>query len=176
MSFTQITLYVIALALIAFTLWNLYTMLTSKKRKETANAQYRQTMAQLELDTLALMKRKKLDFTEKHSFVNDCDEGILLCMDTVARQLCLTRKDDIRLIPYDALLDCELFSHSPSDRPKVLSGVHVTISTSQTGDEEIEVDFSRKEHRKKSIVGKFILDIAMEFTDYVNGCKLNQEN
>jgi hypothetical protein len=170
MTASQIALYIVALILIACTLWNLYTMLTSKKRKAVAAAQFKQVMARLELDTLAVMKKKRLNFNEKHSFVNDCDEGILLCMDTEAKMLCLSRKNDIRLIPYDSIIGCEVFTHSPSDRPKLLSGVHATITTTQTGDEEIEVVFASKNHRRKSVIGKFIMDVSMEFADYVNGC------
>ncbi len=175
MTVSQIILYIIALALIAFTLWNLYTMLSSKKRKAVAAAQYKQVMAQLELDTLAFMKKKRLNFSEKHSFVNDCDEGILLCMDHEAKMLCLTRKNDIRLIPYDSIISCEVFAHSPSARPKILSSVHAAINTTLPGDEEVEVEFSRKSHTKKSIIGKFIMDIAIEFAGYVNGCVQNQQ-
>ena len=64
-------MYILLMVLIAFTIFNFYALLTSKKRRAKSAASYYQEMGTIEDRLLRMMKERALNFTTVKRLMND---------------------------------------------------------------------------------------------------------
>lgn len=73
--------YIIFLLLLGLTIFNLFAMISAKKRKSRAAYDYNRVMKPLDDKLLRAMKERKIEFTAVQRFVNDLGEGIVVVRD-----------------------------------------------------------------------------------------------
>ncbi len=163
--------YVLLAFLVLLTLFNLYSLTIGRKKKKQAVAAFKQTLAELEGKTFKEMKKRQLFFSEKHGYINDLNEGILLTFDHEKRKVGITLKDAFYLINFDEVISCTA-KHDTLDTGK---WTNITVDL-ETKDQVITLLFGSRFWKPNSTLAKFILNDAKEFASFVNKyCKEGQE-
>jgi len=163
--------YVLLAFLVLLTLFNLYALTIGRKKKKQAVANFKQTLAELENKTFKEMKKRQLHFSEKHGYINDLNEGILLTFDHDKRKVGITLKDAFYLIPFDDVLSCAAM-HDTLDNGK---WTNITVEL-ETEEQVITLLFGSRSWKPTSSLAKFILDDSKEFSTLVNKyCKGEQD-
>jgi hypothetical protein len=135
-------------------------------------AKFKQTLAELENKTFKEMKKRQLHFSEKHGYINDLNEGILLTFDHEKRKMGITLKDAFYLIPFDDVLSCTA-KHDTLDDGK---WTNITVEL-ETKEQIITLLFGSRSWKPSSNLAKFILDDSKEFSSLVNKyCKEEKES
>ncbi len=162
--------YVLFVFLILLTVFNIYTLTIGKKKKKLATAAFKQTLAYLENKTFNEMKKHKLHFSEKHGYINDLNEGILLTFDYEKKMMGITLKEAFYLIPFDDILSCR-------ERHDTLeNGKWTNISVElETKEQFLTLLFGSRSWKPSSTLAKFILADAQEFCTLVNNVGNNQQ-
>lgn len=155
--------YILLVFLVLLTLFNLYSLTIGRKKKKQAVAKFKQTLAELENKTFKEMKKRSLHFSEKHGYINDLNEGILLTFDYEKEKIGITLKDAFYLIPFDDLLSCKE-SHDTQESGK-WTNIRVELETKE---QIITLLFGSRSWKPSSSLAKFILSDAQEFCSLVN--------
>ena len=164
--------YVLLAFLVLLTLFNLYVLTIGRKKKKQAVAKFKQTLTELENKTFKEMKKRQLHFSEKHGYINDLNEGILLTFDHEKRKMGITLKDAFYLIPFDDVLSCTA-KHDTLDDGK---WTNITVEL-ETKEQIITLLFGSRSWKPSSNLAKFILDDSKEFSSLVNKyCKEEKES
>lgn len=165
MTITSIFTYIIALVLIAFTLFNLYATLTAKKRKQISSASFRVLCNQIEEELIKLQKQKGLNFSYIKRMANDQNDVIIFVKDIDKKMAAIAMKDDIKLFSFSALKDVKTLYEKKGK--KILNAkIDVTID-----DDTWTYTFASKPFNPKGILGKVIYDTTVEFKDELNSLK-----
>lgn len=154
--------YILLAFLVLLTLFNLYNLTIGRKKKKQAVADFKQTLALLENKTFKEMQKRQLDFTEKHGYINDLNEGILLTFDHGKKKVGITLKDAFYLIPFDHMLSCKAGYDTLDDG----KWTNITVEL-ETKDRVITLLFGSRSWKPKSTLGTFILSDAQEFCSLV---------
>ncbi|MDY0290068.1 MAG: hypothetical protein RBR15_14680 [Sphaerochaeta sp.] len=163
--------YVLLAFLVLLTLFNLYTLTIGRRKKKQAVASFKQTLAELENKTFKEMRKRQLNFSEKHGYINDLNEGILLTFDHGKKKVGITLKDAFYLIPFDSVLACKAL-YDTLDNGK---WTNITVEL-ETKDQVITLLFGSRSWKPKSTLGTFILADAQEFCSLVTKyCKEETE-
>lgn len=165
MTITSIFTYIIALVLIAFTLFNLYATLTAKKRKQISSASFRVLCNQIEEELIKLQKQRGLNFSYIKRMANDQNDVIIFVKDIDKKMAAIAMKDDIKLFSFSALKDVKTLYEKKGK--KILNAkIDVTID-----DDTWTYTFASKPFNPKGILGKVIYDTTVEFKDELNSLK-----
>lgn len=165
MTIASIFTYIIALVLIAFTLFNLYATLTAKKRKQISSASFRVLCNQIEEELIKLQKQKGLNFSYIKRMANDQNDVIIFVKDIDKKMAAIAMKDDIKLFSFSALKDVKTLYEKKGK--KILNAkIDVTID-----DDTWTYTFASKPFNPKGILGKVIYDTTVEFKDELNSLK-----
>ena len=164
MTFSKVFEYILMFALILLTLFNLYALTAGKKKKKNSVALYKQTLTTLENKAFEEMKKNKISFDEKHGYINDLNEGILLTFDNAKRMMGITLKDAFYLIPFSEVLSCTS-KHDTLENGKF---TQFTVEV-ETQDSIITLLFGSRPWREKSTFAQFILADTQEFCSLVTG-------
>ena len=97
MTITSILTYILALFLIAFTLFNLYATMTAKKRKQISSASFKVLCNEIEKELIKLQKEKGLNFSYVKRMANDQNNVIIFVKDLDKKFAAIAMKDDIKL-------------------------------------------------------------------------------
>ena len=163
--------YVLLGFLVLLTLFNLYSLTIGRKKKKQAVAKFKQTLAELENKTFKEMKKRQLFFSEKHGYINDLNEGILLTFDHEKKKVGITLKDAFYPIPFGEIIRCTA-KHDTLDSGKWTN----IIVELETKDQVITLLFGSRMWKPNSTLAKFILNDAKEFASFVNKyCLEDQE-
>jgi hypothetical protein len=155
--------YVLLAFLVLLTLFNLYALTFGRKKKKQAVAKFKQTLAELENKTFKEMKKRQLFFSEKHGYINDLNEGILLTFDHEKKKMGITLKDAFYLFNFAEVLGCT------AKHDTLSSGKWTNISVGlETKEQVITLLFGSRNWKPKSTLAKFILDDSKEFSNLVN--------
>jgi len=164
--------YVLLIFLVLLTLVNLYALTIGRKKKKQAVANFKQTLSELENKTFKEMKKRQLHFSEKHGYINDLNEGILLTFDHDKRKIGITLKDAFYLIGFDDVLRCTA-EHNTLDNGK---WTNITVEL-ETNKQVITLLFGSRNWKPTSSLAKFILADSKEFSTLVNKyCKGEQDS
>ncbi len=155
--------YVLLAFLVLLTLFNLYALTIGRKKKKQAVANFKQTLAELENKTFKEMKKRQLHFSEKHGYINDLNEGILLTFDHEKKKMGITLKDAFYLINFDEVLNCTA-KHDTLDSGK---WTNITVEL-ETTKQVITLLFGSRSWKPTSTLAKFILDDSKELSTLVN--------
>ncbi len=160
--------YILLTLLVPLTLFNLYSLTIGRKKKKQAVASFKQTLADLENKTFKEMKKRQLHFSEKHGYINDLNEGILLTFDYEKEKMGITLKDAFYLISFADIINCK-------EQYDILeSGRWTNISVElETKDQFITLLFGSKIWKPSSSLAKFILSDVQEFCSLVNKVRCN---
>ena len=158
MTFTTTIQYLLLALLVLFTLFNIYSLTTGKKKRKLAAANYQQTLRSLEQKAYELMQQKKLKFDVKQGYINDLNEGILLTFDTTHNVAAVVLKDAEYVFTYDEFITCT--QHYETLENKKISNITVEI---ETKDSIISLLFGSKPWKPNSYLGKFLLSDSREF-------------
>lgn len=161
--FMNLLQYILLTFLVLLTLFNLYSLTIGRKRKKRAVASFKQTLADLENKTFKEMKKRNLNFSEKHGYINDLNEGILLTFDHEKKKAGITLKDAFYLIPFDDILSCTA-KHDTLDNGK-WTNISVEL---ETNEQVITLLFGSRSWKPNTTLAKFILDDSKEFCSLVN--------
>lgn len=161
---------VILVALVLLTLFNLYALTIGRKKKKQAVALYQKTLADLEVKTFAEMKKRQLFFSEKHGYINDLNEGILLTFDHEKKKMGITLKDAFYLIPFSDVVSCTA-SHTTLDNGKWID----IIVQLETEKQVITLLFGAKSWKSNSTLANFILSDTKEFCTLVTKYCIEKE-
>ncbi len=154
----NLVLYIVVLFLIALTLFNLYAMLTSKRRRINALSSYRSEMQVIEEKLLKLMKERGLDFSLVRRFMNDRGNGIILASDPDKKKAAIAMKDDIELFSFSELEDAGAeYIKSEKGKP-VCSKVFAQISGTR-----FEYTIGSRPFYPRSPLGKVVYETTEEF-------------
>ncbi|MCK9548945.1 MAG: hypothetical protein M0Q37_10585, partial [Sphaerochaeta sp.] len=164
MSITAIIQYILLLLLVAFTIFNIYNFTAGRKRRAAAKAQYERTLALLEQDAMAVVKKEKVTFATKMGYINDQNQGILLAFDKDHELVGVFLSGEYHLIRADHFVSATQRYETHDD--KKISNVVVDVETSDT---ILTVTFGARTYRPSSYLGKFILSESQEFANYIIG-------
>lgn len=163
MSFSSILQYLLMTVLVLATVFNLYYLLVGKRKQKQSVAQFKQTLGALENKAFEQMKRNKIRFNEKHGYINDLNEGILLTFDNEKRKIGITLKEDFYLLDFSDVLSCtQHFEHT--EHGKI---INITVEV-ETEDSIISLIFGSKPWKEKSYLAKFLLSDSQEFCTIMN--------
>lgn len=155
--------YVLLAFLVLLTLFNLYALTIGRKKKKQAVAKFKQTLAELENKTFKEMKKRQLHFSEKHGYINDLNEGILLTFDHEKKKMGITLKDAFYLFNFADVFNCTA-KHDTLDSGK-WTNILVELETKE---QVITLLFGSRSWKPNSSLAKFILDDSKEFSNLVN--------
>ena len=162
---------VLLVLLVLLTLFNLYSLTIGRKKKKQAVANFKQTLADLENKTFKEMKKRQLFFSEKHGYINDLNEGILLTFDHEKKKVGITLKDAFHLINFDEVISCTP-KHDTLDNGK---WTNITVEL-ETKEKILTLLFGSRSWKPTSTLAKFILKDSEEFCSLINKyCRDGQE-
>lgn len=165
MTITQIVMYIIALFLIALTLFNLFATITAKKRKALSKSDYARKMDEIEKKLLLIQSQRNLDFKGIKRMVNDQDEGIVLVWDDEKKTGAIGMKDDQLVFSYSDI--CEVKKEYVKQGKKITSAkVKLTI-----GNEVYTYTFGSKPFSPRGIIGKVVYETTEEFASELERMK-----
>jgi hypothetical protein len=152
---------ILIFGLIPITAFNLYYLTIGKKKKKAAIQNYRQTFSELENKTIAEMEKNHLKFDKKQAFLNDAGQGVQLSFSKESKQMAITLKDTFHWMPFSDVKTCSVQHDEANGK---FSNIRVEIKTT---DKVITLVFGTKAWRPKSILGKMVIENAMEFCNLV---------
>ncbi|MGE4452944.1 MAG: hypothetical protein AB7D92_00290 [Sphaerochaeta sp.] len=163
--------YLLLVLLVIITAVNLYALTIGKKNRTRAAANYRLTLQKLGARTNDLMKEHGYDFDDRHGYINDLGDGILLCFDTKKQVVGITLAEEFYHFPCNAFVSCKQTYEMPEKHK--LSGISVVIETHDT---IITLVFGSKAWRKNSYLGKFLLQDSKEFCTILEShCSVSEQ-
>lgn len=158
MNRTSIIQYLLLVLLAAFTLFNFYNFTVGKKRRKAANSTYKHTLALLEQDAMAVVKKKKVAFETKVGYINDQNQGILLTFDTAHELVGIFLAGEHHIIRADEFVSAiRRFEQSGQ---KKITNIVVDVETTTS---ILTVSFATRAYRPTGYLGKFILQDSEEF-------------
>jgi len=155
--------YVFLALLVLLTLFNLYSLTFGRKKRKKAVSNFKQTLAELENKAYKEMKKRQLFFSEKHGYINDLNEGILLTFDHEKKKVGITLKEAFYLINFDDVLTCTS-KHDVLENGKL---TNITVEL-ETNEQIITLLFGSRSWKSTSTLAKFILKDCDEFCTLVN--------
>lgn len=165
MTINSILTYILALFLIAFTLFNLYATMTAKKRKQISSASFKVLCNEIEKELIKLQKEKGLNFSYVKRMANDQNDVIIFVKDIDKKMAAIAMKDDIKLFSFSSLKDVKTLYEKKGK--KILNAkIDVTIDN-----DTWTYTFASKPFNPKGILGKVIYDTTVEFKDELNKLK-----
>ena len=165
MTINSILTYILALFLIAFTLFNLYATMTTKKRKQISSASFKVLCNEIEKELIKLQKEKGLNFSYVKRMANDQNDVIIFVKDIDKKMAAIAMKDDIKLFSFSSLKDVKTLYEKKGK--KILNAkIDVTIDN-----DTWTYTFASKPFNPKGILGKVIYDTTVEFKDELNKLK-----
>ncbi len=165
MTINSILTYILALFLIAFTLFNLYATMTAKKRKQISSASFKVLCNEIEKELIKLQKEKGLNFSYVKRMANDQNNVIIFVKDLDKKFAAIAMKDDIKLFSFSSLKDVKTLYEKKGK--KILNAkIDVTIDN-----DTWTYTFASKPFNPKGILGKVIYDTTVEFKDELNKLK-----
>lgn len=165
MTVSSILTYILCLVLIAFTLFNLYALLTSKRKKALSNQSYAASMAPIEKKLLEIQKQRGVAFDKVKRMVNDQNEAIILVSDSKQRIAAIGMKDDTLIFPFSEIVDVK--KEYTRKNKKVLSGkIVLTLK-----DSSYTYTIASKPFNPKGLIGKVLYDTIEEFASELNALK-----
>ena len=154
MNIKDILMYILLMVLIAFTLFNFYAMMTSKKRRARSAASYQQEMGTIENNLLKLMKERALNFTTVKRLMNDK----IVVTDPEKRKAAIGMRGDIELFAFEDLESAGK-EYLQGEKGKILgSRVYAVISGTK-----YEYTIGSRPFRPKGPLGKVVYDTTEEF-------------
>ena len=165
MTITSILTYILALFLIAFTLFNLYATMTAKKRKQISSASFKVICNEIEKELIKLQKEKGLNFSYVKRMANDQNNVIIFVKDLDKKFAAIAMKDDIKLFSFSDIKDVKT-QYEKSNKKILSAKVDVTIN-----DETWTYTFASKPFNPKGIIGKVIYETTEEFAQELKAIK-----
>ncbi len=162
--------YILFVLLVLMTVFNIYILTIGKKKRKQAAAAFKQTLAYLENKTFDEMKKRKLHFSEKHGYINDLNEGILLTFDHEKEMMGITLKEAFYLIPFDDILSCKERHDTLENGKWTNIGVEL-----ETKEQFLTLLFGSRKWKPTSTLAKFIISDAEEFCSLVNAVSNNPQ-
>lgn len=162
MSITAIIQYIILLLLIALTLFNLYNFTVGKRRRKSAHTDYKRTIALLEQDALAVVKKEKLRFETQIGYINDQNQGILLTFDKEGEMVGIFLTGEHHIIRFDEFISAT--RHYTEEENKRITAIVVDVETTTS---VLTITFGSRTYRASSYLGKFILSDSEEFASRI---------
>ena len=159
--------YILALILIAITLFNLYATSTSKTRKTYSPGQYQQIMAPIETALLKEMKKRSLNFSKVKRLMTYKDEGIILGYDTKNKMFAVAMGNHIIIDPSSELKDVRKVYETSG---KNVLGAKVILAIK---DEEYTYAIATKKFNPKGIIGKVVYDTTEDFYNFMEEVRTN---
>lgn len=161
MNIKDFLMYILLMILIAFTIFNFYALLTSKKRRAKSAASYYQEMGTIEDSLLKLMKERALNFTTVKRLMNDKGQGIVIVTDPEKRKAAIGMRGDTELFSFEDLEDAGKEYLHGEKKGKVLgSRVYAVISGTR-----FEYTIASKPFSPKGPFGKVLYQTTEEFYD-----------
>lgn len=157
--------YIILIILLMFTLLNFYAQIVSKRKRKVGEAQFKALAARMERVAYEEMRRRHITFDEKRHYVNDKDQGILLCADNARQLLGLVIDGDFTLIPFDAIKEAKCVVHYLDDAKKHYDSIDLVLDTK---DETMTIHFATKHYRTKGFFGDFMLKNSEDCAFLIN--------
>ena len=158
-------MYIIALLLIALTLFNLFATLSAKKRKAISQNEYARSMKEIEDKLLRIQKERNLDFKGIKRVVNDNNEGIVLVWDNLKKVGAIGMKDDTLLFSYSDI--SEVKKEYEKKGKKIISArIILTLK-----DAIYTYTFASKPFSPKGILGRVIYESCEEFASELERMK-----
>ena len=127
MTITSILTYILALFLIAFTLFNLYATMTAKKRKQISSASFKVLCNEIEKELIKLQQEKGLNFSYVKRMANDQNNVIIFVKDLDKKFAAIAMKDDIKLFSFSDIKDVKT-QYEKSNKKILSAKVDVTIN------------------------------------------------
>lgn len=149
--------------LVLLTVFNIYNLTIGRKKRKQAKEAYQRTLAELENKTYKEMKKRQLNFSEKHGYINDLSDGILLTFDYENEKMGLTLKDAFYLIPFSEITGC-IEKHEVLEDGK-WTNIRVELTTEK---QVITLPFGSQAWKPTSTLASFILSDTEEFCSLVN--------
>ena len=165
MSFGSIIMYIVAMILIAVTLFNLYATATSKKRRNFSKAKYGEIMGPVENALLKEMKKRKLNFDKVKRLMTYDDEALILGHDTEKKVFAIAMAGQI-VIEQDSILNDVKKVYETSGKKVLSSKVILDI-----GEDIYTYDIATKPFNPKGIIGKVVYDTTEDFYNFMDGIK-----
>lgn len=158
MGISSIVQYILLGLLAAFTLFNLFIFTVGRKRRRAAQHSHQETMAALEQEAMAVVKKEKVSFETKLGYMNDQSQGVLLTFDKQHELVGIFLRGQYYLIWGEQFISATQRYETRDD--KKVTDVVVDVETEES---IITVTFATRAYRPSSYLGKFILSDSQDF-------------
>ena len=151
--------YIIFLLLLGLTIFNLFAMISAKKRKSRAAYDYNRVMKPLDDKLLKAMKERKIEFTAVQRFVNDLGEGIVVVRDLKKKVFGIATAEHLIIESYSALEEVKgIYEKSGMKVPK--AEVEASI-----GDTVYTFVIASRPFFLKGLIGSILRESYNDFID-----------
>ena len=166
MTLSNILIYLVVIILIAFTLLNLYSTMTAKKRKAVANAKYQQALKPVEQKLLKLQKERNLNFDKVKRLINDEENAIIFASDSKALITAIGMAEDTLLFKNSELADVKKLYENQGK--KVLSAkIEIKVNSLC-----YTYNIGTRPFNPKGFIGKVIYEDTEELYTLLNQIKI----
>lgn len=162
----KIITYIIALALIAFTIFNLLATSTAKKRQKSSKQSYQAAIWPIEKRLLSVMKSRGSDYTVVKRMVSDLGNGIIFAYDPKKGECVIGMADDTLIFNSSDIVNAKT-NYLQKGKKVLKADVILTLS-----DAEYTYEIAAKPFNPKGLIGKVLYDTTEEFCAALNEAKV----
>lgn len=149
--------YILLMALLAFTLFNLYATATKKKREKTNAQKYNALFYPIDQSILDLPGHYKGCPTKR--LITENEEGIVCVKNDKKKMAVLAWTGDLKEFSYSSFEGAVLVEEGKTK-------IEVTIDG-----EKLTINCTSGKFKKKSFISRTVLKMAKDFVEYLNKIK-----
>lgn len=164
MAFKNIITYILIMALIAVTLFNIYATATAKRRRKNAFQSYHAAMQPVEDKLLKHMKEFGLNYNKVKRLMTNNDEAVILAYDEKNDSGAIAMADDVLYFKKAELKSVEK-AYTAEEHGKHVLKAEIKIGYNDT---LYTYTMADKPFNPKGMMGKVISETVESFYDFIN--------
>lgn len=155
--------FFIILAIVGvFTIFNLTV---GKKNRQKATEHNKNVFGALRDKTAETFGKSKYEQMKKVPYMADNGNGYILCFSKQSNIMALVTYNEVYKMKYDSKKNCAIIIEGDE---KAFNSLVCRISAEEL-EEDVDIVLASSRHRRKSFMGKAILQDAEELRDYITG-------
>lgn len=145
----------------------IFNLTVGKKNRQKATQHNKDVFGTLRDKVLDTFGQSKFDQMQKIPYMSDNGNGYVLCFSEQSNIMALVTFNDVYRMKYNTKKKCEIIME---DDGKAYNSLVCRISAEEL-EEDVEVVLATSRHRKRSFMGKAILQDAQELKTFITGEK-----
>ena len=143
----------------------IFNLTVGKRNRQMAAQHNRDVFGALSNKCIEEFGRAKFDKMKKVPYMGDNSNGYILCFDKKSDIMAMVTYDDIFTMKYSSKKSCEIIIEGDD---KSYSKLVCHISAPEL-ENDLDICLAQSRHRRKSFMGKAILQDAQEMQDIITG-------